>query len=94
MKEQYIREKVQNYFNKNAQHYISNFVYLSHDDKQHIINIATSILLHKYKIISYTPGGFVDAFLKNDLQQTFAQADNVNTHAIHFYLMLVYNIEL
>lgn len=94
MTHEYIREKVIHYFSNNARYYISCYNELSIEDNEHIINIATSILLHKYNIIPFNPGGFEKAFLDNDLKQTFAQADSTNKDAIYFYVMLVNNIRL
>lgn len=94
MTQEYIREKVEEYILNNGRYYIPHYNELSKDDNEHIINIATSILLHKYDIVPFNPGGFVKAFLDNDLEQTFAQADSTNKDAIYFYVMLVNNIRL
>lgn len=92
MTKEYIQEKVIKYYNENAKHYI--FFNPTLTDKEHIINIATSILMHKYEVVGYKPGSFIRAFLDNNLIQTFNKADRVNVKCIHFYMMLVYNIEL
>jgi hypothetical protein len=42
--------------------------------------------------IGYPPGGFVQAVVDNDLMRAFANADNVNQHAMKFYTMLMYNV--
>lgn len=94
MTHEYIRDKVEEYVLNNGRYYIPNYNELSMQDIRHIINIGTSILLHKHNIVPYSPGDFVKALLNNDLEQTFSRADNINLNAIHFYVMLVNNIRL
>ena len=86
-----IRNQVQSYFTQNAQNYISNFVYLSEDDKNHIINIGTSIICTRHNI-GYPGGSFVQSVVNNDLQGAFATADNINVNALRFYVMMMYNM--
>ena len=83
-----IRKQVQAYFNQNAQNYIPNFVYLSEEDKNHIVNIGTSIICTRHNV-GYPGGSFVQSIVNNDLQGTFATADDININAIRFYLMMM-----
>ncbi len=88
-----IREQVQNYFDKNGRNYIQGFEYLSGDEKQHIVDIGTSIISHKLGV-GFEPGSFVKAFCDNDLRKAFTCADNVNIKAIRFYVMMEWNLEV
>jgi hypothetical protein len=56
-----------------------------------VIDIGTSVLCTKWGI-GYPGGGFVQALMNNDLRGAFERADTVNTQAIKFYLMLMYNV--
>jgi hypothetical protein len=86
-----IRNQVQAYFTQNAQNYIPNFVYLGEDDKNHIINIGTSIICTRHNV-GYPGGSFVQSIVNNDLQGAFATADNINVNALRFYVMMMYNM--
>jgi hypothetical protein len=86
-----IRNQVQAYFNQNAQNYIPNFVYLGEDDKNHIVNIGTSIICTRHNV-GYPGGSFVQSIVNNDLRGTFATADDININAIRFYLMMIHNM--
>lgn len=59
-------------------------------ERDHIINIGTSILCTKWKI-GYPGGSFVQAIVDNDLQGAFGRADSINQDCIKFYVMLAYN---
>ncbi len=89
------REKIQaavsEYFVKNAQNYIPNFVYLSEDDKNHIVNIGTSIICTRDGV-GYPGGSFVQSIVSNDLRGSFATADHINQQCIRFYVMMMYNM--
>lgn len=59
-------------------------------ERDHIINIGTSILCTKWGI-GYPGGSFVQAVVNNDLMEAFSRADGINQDCIKFYLMLMYN---
>jgi hypothetical protein len=63
---------------------------LDEEQVQHVVNIGTSILCTKWKI-GPDGGSFVHSVVDNDLMGAFSRADEVNTRAIHFYTMLIYN---
>jgi hypothetical protein len=86
-----IRNQVQAYFNQNAQNYIPNFVYLSEDDRNHMVNIGTSIICTRHNI-GYPGGSFVQSVVDNNLSGAFANADNINSNALKFYCMMMYNM--
>jgi len=64
---------------------------LTSDEIEHVIFIGANILANKWGIDT-NPGGFVKAFLNNDLLETFSRADQINLKMIHFYLVLSYNV--
>lgn len=86
-----IKSQVQAYFDKNASLYIPNFNSLSEDNKNHIVNIGTSIICTRHEI-GYPGGSFVQSVVNNDLRGAFANADGTNINAIRFYLMMMYNM--
>jgi hypothetical protein len=60
------------------------------DARDHIINIGKNILCAKWGI-GYPAGGFVQAFIDNDLMETYSRADSINLKCIRFYVILSYN---
>ncbi len=83
-----IKELVVNYYNSNFFKIMG--YYLNNDDKEHVINIGTSILCTKWNV-GYPGGSFVQAIVNNDLMETFSRADDVNSKVIKFYVHLIYN---
>lgn len=61
------------------------------ESKSHIINIGTAIMLNRLGINTY-PGSFVQAVLDNDLTGAFMRADSINSQAMKFYAMMIYNL--
>ena len=59
-------------------------------NREHILNIGTSILCTKWKI-GYPGGSFVEAIVNNDLSETFSRADIMNRQVVFFYCKLMYN---
>lgn len=89
----FINDKVREYFNKKGHLYISSFPYLTDDHKEHIINMGTSIICTRDGI--GLPGGsFVQSVVNNNLSESFARADSINTQALKFYVVLLDNIDL
>jgi hypothetical protein len=86
-----IKKQVQAYFDKYANNYILNFANLSNEDKQHIVNIGTSIICTRHEI-GYAGGSFVQSVVNNDLKGAIANADGTNIHALKFYCMMMYNM--
>ena len=86
-----IKTQVQAYFDKNAAFYIPYFALLCEEDKNHIVNIGTSIIGTRHNV-GYPGGSFVQSIVNNDLQGTFATADDININAIRFYLMMMHNM--
>ncbi len=60
------------------------------DEREHVVNIGTSILCTKWGI-GYPGGSFVQAIVNNDLTETFGRADRINLNCIQFYVSLLYN---
>ncbi len=63
---------------------------LSIENRDHIVNIGTSILCTKWEV-GYPGGSFVQAIVNNDLRETFGRADRINLNCIRFYCTLMYN---
>lgn len=83
-----IKELVVNYYNSNFFNIMG--YYLNNDDKDHVINIGTSILCTKWNI-GYPGGSFAQAVVNNDLMETFSRSDDINSKVIKFYVHLIYN---
>jgi hypothetical protein len=84
-----VRNTVLNYFNEHGEYTgISN---LSESEKSHIIEIGTSILCTKWAI-GYEGGGFVQAFVSNDLMGAIGRADGTSYKGFKFFASLMYNV--
>jgi len=90
---QVIKELVTKYFEENAGTTIGWLILerLSEDEKNHIINIGTSILCTKWDI-GYPGGGFVQAFVDNDLIRAIGSADGTSYKGFKFFAQLMYNV--
>ena len=88
-----IKSQVQAYFNKNAYLYVNDFDSMSEENKNHIVNIGTSIICTQHKI-GYAGGSFVQSIVNNDLKGSFGNADGTNLKAIRFYLMMIHNMSV
>ena len=86
-----IRNQVQAYFDQNAHSYINYFTLESKENRDHIVNIGTSIICTQHNV-GYPGGSFVQSIVNNDLRGTFATADDININAIRFYLMMIHNM--
>jgi hypothetical protein len=84
-----VRALVSDYFGKYGIHYLP--YKLMQFEKEHIIDIGTSILCTKWNVF-YPGGSFAQAVVNNHLSDAFSTADNVNVHCIRFYVMLMYNV--
>lgn len=80
-----IKEKVAEYVERNLESRCPE-LYKEQSEKEHIINIATSIYCTKNNIGS-GGGSFVRAFVENNLEETIARADDTNIKALSFYVM-------
>lgn len=84
-----VREIVEKEFSANAQ-----WVGLSgvtESEKDHLIDIGTSILCTKWKV-GYEGGSFVQSFVNNDLMGAIGRADNTSYKGFKFFASLVYNV--
>lgn len=90
---QVVKELVSKYFDENAGTTIGwlTLEKLSEDEKNHIINIGTSILCTKWEI-GYPGGGFVQAFVDNDLMRAIGSADGTSYKGFKFFAFLMYNV--
>jgi hypothetical protein len=92
-KMQVVKELVAKYFDENAGNTIGWLALekLSEVEKEHIINIGTSILCTKWEI-GYPGGGFVQAFVDNDLMRAIGSADGTSYKGFKFFAQLMYNV--
>lgn len=88
-KEKIVEELVRQYANQDSSIKFYTGILSSYE---HIIEMGTTLLMHKWGLVDYQTGSFVRNFLNNDLEATFASADSVNVKAIYFYLRLVNNV--
>ena len=86
-----VKESVEQYFEKTAPLSVFEYSTMSQDDKDHIKNIACSIMNARLGI-GFDPGGFVKAVINNNLSGAFANADQVNQRALKFYMLMIYNL--
>ena len=64
---------------------------MNEENKNHIINIGTSILCTKWEI-GFEGGGFVQAVVANDLMKAVGSADGTSLKGLKFFASLLYNI--
>jgi hypothetical protein len=86
-----VKAEVINHFNQNAKYTGIASPDLFADEQNHIIEIGTSILCTKWEI-GYAGGGFVHAFVNNDLMGALGSADGTTIKGFKFFASLVYNV--
>ena len=64
---------------------------LSQKQKTHVINTGTEILCLKWNI-SKNSGGFVEAFVNNDLTRAISNVDGTNNMALRFFVLMAWNV--
>jgi hypothetical protein len=84
-----VKELVSNYFDQNAEW--CGVASLSESEKQHVIQIGSSILCTKWNV-GYAGGGFVQSFVSNDLMGALGSADSTSLKGFKFFAAIVYNI--
>ena len=84
-----IKELVRKYFDENSMYVgISN---MNVEDKEHVIEIGTSILCTKWEI-GFEGGGFVKSVVANDLSGAIGRADGTCIKALKFFCQLSHNV--
>jgi hypothetical protein len=73
--------KVKEALAKNPQMIIG---FLTEDEESHVRDIAFSIIMAREEI--FTAGGFANAILANDLEDTIGRADNTCLRALKFFV--------
>ena len=86
-----VKNAVVNYFEKTAPLSVFEFDKMNQEDKDHIQNIACSIMNARLGI-GFEPGGFVKAVINNNLSGAFANGDHANQRALKFYMLMIYNL--
>jgi hypothetical protein len=84
-----VEKEVKEFYDKNASW--CKLENLSENEKSHIIRIGTSILCTKWKI-GYEGGGFVQAFVSNNLMGALGAADDTTYKGFKFFASLTYNV--
>jgi len=84
-----VEKEVKQFYEKNASW--CKLENLSESEKSHIIKIGTSILCTKWKV-GYEGGGFVQAFVSNNLMGALGAADDTTVKGLQFFSRLVYNV--
>jgi hypothetical protein len=91
-KVQIIRTQVEDYLNTNwLMCGIPHSTMANEEERNHIINCATEIMVNKCGIESY-PGSFVTAIIQNNLIDAVSHADHVNGQALKFYAIMFHNM--
>ena len=90
MNREEIRNQVELYYNENFKFAVPEAERLFDKEREHIVNIATSIYCTKHNI-GHKGGSFVQAVVNNDLMQAFSTADDINRQVMRFYTMFLYN---
>ena len=83
-----VKKLVEDSFDENAMY--SGIDNMNEEAKAHIINIGTSILCTKWEI-GFEGGGFVQAFVNNDLMKAVGSADGTSLKGLKFFASLLYN---
>ena len=83
-----VKKLVEVSFDENAMY--SGIDDMNEENKNHIINIGTSILCTKWEI-GYEGGGFVQAVVNNDLMKAVGSADGTSLKGLKFFASLLYN---
>lgn len=81
-----VRNVVEAYLDKSSE----SWKYLG-DERDHVINIGTSIMCTKWNI-GYPGGGFVQAVVDNKLMEAVGRADSTSVKMLPFYCKLIYNV--
>ena len=84
-----VKKLVEVSFDENAMY--SGIDDMNEENKDHIINIGTSILCTKWEI-GFEGGGFVQAVVANDLMKAVGSADGTSLKGLKFFASLLYNI--
>ena len=85
---QLVSEIVTEFFDENAMY--TGIDDMNEENKNHIINIGTSILCTKWEI-GFEGGGFVRAVVDNDLMKAVGSADGTSLKGLKFFASLLYN---
>jgi len=83
-----VKKLVEVSFDENAMY--SGIDDMNEENKNHIINIGTSILCTKWEI-GFEGGGFVQAVVANDLMKAVGSADGTSLKGLKFFASLLYN---
>ena len=88
-KQDLVRNEVEKFYEENGAD--CGLAYMLAEQRNHILDIGTSILCTKWNV-GYPGGGFVQAFVANDLMNAIGRADSTTIKGFKFFGMLVYNV--
>jgi len=84
-----VRNVVKDYYDKNGKY--CGIPVLDKKTENHIIKTGTEILCLKWNITKHS-GGFVEAFVNNDLTRAIANVDGSNMMALRFFAQMSWNV--
>ena len=87
-----VRTKVKEYMTNNIS-LLPSTITLNQVSLEHVEDIGTSILCTKWKV-DYPGGSFAQAVVNNELRQSFNFADSVCRQALHFFVVMVSNVDM
>lgn len=84
-----VKGVVEQYYAKNREY--CGIPSLDNKSKNHIIKTGTEILCLKWNISKHS-GGFVEAFVNNDLTRAISNVDGTNLMALRFFSQMSWNV--
>lgn len=84
-----VKQVVKDYYEKNGAY--CGIPALDKKTENHIIKTGTEILCLKWNISKHS-GGFVEAFVNNDLTRAIANVDGSNMMALRFFAQMTWNV--
>lgn len=89
-----VKDLVKRFLNVNGVYYIEGFNLLRNEDKNHIINIGTNIMVSYWGMTNEKQSKFVEDFLNNDLDGVLCSTDNLKLKCLKFFSSLKNNLVL
>lgn len=86
-----IENHVDDYVNQTT--FLPQSIVSSPEKLQHVKDISASIMQTKWKL-GYNSGSFVQAVVANNLKESFNWADSVCKEALHFFVVMVCNLDM
>ena len=87
-----IKQEVEDYLVKSAVRCNIGHFIIDPEAHDHVVSIGTKILCRQWGLGHRQHGGFIEAFVSNDLRGAYSRADSLNRQALYFYCSLVHNV--